>query len=586
MKVEDYQGATPERLFSYLRDELGTVTGLVEESQTGNPRAPPVAIRYFYDAFGSAHAELGPEVVKTKFDSALTQFTKPDGSSATQTATATTQPGALRILFTSPVTAATIEAGVILEKLAAGTWIPLPQAERALGFSPDSPEELLVLPVAGWEKNGLYRLRLTSNLKDASNRSVVTPPVIQSLIPDQTAPVTFDASYPLLFETAFASSETSGGLFPGGQPMLFTGAWSDPVLGIAYHRARWYDPRNGVFLSEDPETDRDSRNYYAYAGFAPQQFSDPRGRDIWDDASRFYESGTGRIIQATGRGIVQGFAAATVATAAVAAAPVVVPILTVGGIALAGIDIYSNYQGRKIDQIRSGTSTAHVLPLAIADITGIPKAMEGILRKDLGTGEALSDAQVQARLEESCERIGMAIGGAAGAGLTGKAVKGLRNRTASPRPQSPGDLHESSIGVQHVAPEVRAALAEKHAGLISKLEKGDVLMPRGKASAKMMGELTTATGNEVALLRVGKKRVLRMGDPSSVRTADAERIIAHTHPGGSLELSLIPTMKKGKLVWKGDIPRLQELGQRSSVVIGPSGRAKRPHVSYDDIYPR
>ena len=41
---------------------------------------------------------------------------------------------------------------------------------------------------------------------------------------------------------------------------------TDPVTGIAYARARWYDARNAAWLSEDPLADTDSPNLYAFVG--------------------------------------------------------------------------------------------------------------------------------------------------------------------------------------------------------------------------------------------------------------------------------------------------------------------------------
>jgi len=42
-------------------------------------------------------------------------------------------------------------------------------------------------------------------------------------------------------------------------------------------RARWYDPRNGIFLSEDPMGDVDSPNLYAFVGWSPAMGTDPLG---------------------------------------------------------------------------------------------------------------------------------------------------------------------------------------------------------------------------------------------------------------------------------------------------------------------
>jgi RHS repeat-associated protein len=66
-----------------------------------------------------------------------------------------------------------------------------------------------------------------------------------------------------------------------GNPFLFHGAWFDYDAGLAYMRARFYDPFTGHFLQRDPEEYADSVNLYA--GFAnnPTSDRDPTGRQGW-----------------------------------------------------------------------------------------------------------------------------------------------------------------------------------------------------------------------------------------------------------------------------------------------------------------
>ncbi|MCH7725027.1 MAG: hypothetical protein IH991_00900 [Planctomycetes bacterium] len=117
----------------------------------------------------------------------------------------------------------------------------------------------------------------------------------------------------------------------------------------------------------------------------------------------------------------------------------------------------------------------------------------------------------------------------------------------------------------------RLDLQTKHQALINVLQRGDVAMPSGGASARLMGELTVATGREVGLIRVGGRRVLRLGDADSIFMADANRVIAHTHPSGVLRFS---GEVGGEL---GDIPSFlrYQPRQRSSVLIAPDGSAVR-----------
>jgi hypothetical protein len=74
-----------------------------------------------------------------------------------------------------------------------------------------------------------------------------------------------------------------------------------------------------------------------------------------------------------------------------------------------------------------------------------------------------------------------------------------------------------------------------------------------------MSQLSVASGNEVALVRMQSgRRLLIMGEPNGVRVPDRTcRIIAHTHPQGSLRLS------------GADLRVLQSLKQKSTVLISP-----------------
>jgi RHS repeat-associated protein len=57
----------------------------------------------------------------------------------------------------------------------------------------------------------------------------------------------------------------------------YTGREKDGATGLMYYRARWYDPQQGRFLSQDPLGLRGGLNLYAYAGNDPVNVSDPFG---------------------------------------------------------------------------------------------------------------------------------------------------------------------------------------------------------------------------------------------------------------------------------------------------------------------
>jgi hypothetical protein len=90
-----------------------------------------------------------------------------------------------------------------------------------------------------------------------------------------------------------------------------------------------------------------------------------------------------------------------------------------------------------------------------------------------------------------------------------------------------------------------------------------------------MGELTVATDREVAVIRIGDRRLLRLGIVDEyghgVRLADADRVIAHTHMSGVLRFSVGPESDMGVFT----NPLLNLTRQRSSVLVAPDGTAVR-----------
>jgi RHS repeat-associated protein len=57
----------------------------------------------------------------------------------------------------------------------------------------------------------------------------------------------------------------------------FTGREWDAETGLYYYRARYYDPRMGRFIAEDPIRFDGGVNFYAYVGGNPLAFTDPLG---------------------------------------------------------------------------------------------------------------------------------------------------------------------------------------------------------------------------------------------------------------------------------------------------------------------
>ncbi len=59
----------------------------------------------------------------------------------------------------------------------------------------------------------------------------------------------------------------------------FTGREHDDLTGLTYYRARWYDPQQGRFTSEDPIGFAGGLNLYAYTNNSPLNLTDPLGLD-------------------------------------------------------------------------------------------------------------------------------------------------------------------------------------------------------------------------------------------------------------------------------------------------------------------
>jgi len=167
------------------------------------------------------------------------------------------------------------------------------------------------------------------------------------------------------------------------------GLWTDPVTGIAYARARWYDARNASWLSEDPLGVVDSTNLYAFVGWQPNMGTDPYGYLTWGETWEFTKSAA--KVVGTGAAVV------VVATAAGASSPF---LIAGGALVAAGYAIHSG-----TERIDAGqTDDAYeALKLGAGDATGVNAAFEGIAGVELVTGREIQG-------EERANRLGTATG--------------------------------------------------------------------------------------------------------------------------------------------------------------------------------
>ncbi len=282
VRVEKYgvagTGVVSDRTYTYIRDEQGTVQSLVEEQAGADPTKPLATIRYFYTAYGAAHAEVGPEIRSGAYESSTTTVTTPAGTMPTQTIDPVTAvPGAYRVRLSSGAASTALAAGgvAVEQRLTDSTWGALQASAFAMGLEANGTE-IVILPLAGWTRGATYRIRLTSAFRDLLDRAPSNQPDIVMPVPTSTALV-HEVSFPVVYESYLAASETANGAFPGGQPMLYAGAWTDSVTGLTFLRARWYDTRTASFASRDVLEDRDSSNLYGYVAGRPQSATDPTG---------------------------------------------------------------------------------------------------------------------------------------------------------------------------------------------------------------------------------------------------------------------------------------------------------------------
>jgi RHS repeat-associated protein len=82
--------------------------------------------------------------------------------------------------------------------------------------------------------------------------------------------------------TSSLSYDSFGNINSGSVPTryTYTGREADADTGLLYYRARWYEPKEGRFISEDPIGLSGGINLYAYVRNNPQRWQDPMGEDI------------------------------------------------------------------------------------------------------------------------------------------------------------------------------------------------------------------------------------------------------------------------------------------------------------------
>jgi RHS repeat-associated protein len=88
------------------------------------------------------------------------------------------------------------------------------------------------------------------------------------------------------------------------QPLRYMAREQDAATGLYYVRARWYDPQQGRFVSEDPIGLQGGINAYAYVDNSPTNIRDPSGLSP-EPCAPGYQLKPARVLQPTGKYIIE-----------------------------------------------------------------------------------------------------------------------------------------------------------------------------------------------------------------------------------------------------------------------------------------
>ena len=272
------QGTTPTSAqFALLRDEMGSVIGVVEEN-AGGP--PALLARYRYSPYGEAHLERQPELVEIVFD----PYRMEAGGETQEPEEGDSVGGTLVVRTTIALAPESLETGVVVHTWDGADWQLAPDGDFVVTQDPGDPTSTLVMRRPAWPRSERYRITLQPSLHDQYGRLLRLPPgehggveVVLQVPDDGVTPPAYRRRFAVGESSLVAAGSTLGGAFPGGQTAGYHGLWTDPLTGLVYARARWYDPSSPGWLSPDPQMDVDSPNLYAFVAWSPQMHGDPEG---------------------------------------------------------------------------------------------------------------------------------------------------------------------------------------------------------------------------------------------------------------------------------------------------------------------
>jgi RHS repeat-associated protein len=311
-------------------------------------------------------------------------------------------------------------------------------------------------------------------------------------------------------------SQTGGGAYSPFH--RFTGKPFDVAIGLQYNINRWYDPATGRWLSEDPiGFGGGHENLNVYTGNSPVVTVDPSGLEpVGLDPAQRAAWRHRRLVEMATR---QAYA----------------DIYHMVNDPITG---HGNDWFDKLSDFAAGWGDT------------LSMGLTNLIREHAGWNSAVDFDSVS-------YAAGEWTGAIHAAAIAGAASGSIRSEVTSA-------VIEQATGVPvSLRPGARSGdvLGQVDSAALRRLELGGAVeVPAGTQGIRqMMSDLSVVSGNEVALVRMDSgRRVLLMGTPDGVNVGPfSQRIIAHTHPKGSLRFS------------NADIRALQKRGQHSSVIISP-----------------
>ena len=391
---------------------------------------------------------------------------------------------------------------------------------------------------------------------------------------------TYDA-----FGRHLATYELSGGaLVPVTAPTIthligFTGRPGEVTTGLQNNLNRWYDASVGSWINEDPiGFEGGDTNLYRYCGNDPVNAADPNGlvtrrSDLMREfgLGSSYGSGLRRDLDNLDTAVAAGTAFTKkfigdfyVGMGLAAGTTIEGGLETLGAFLEEPLGMTYLTIENAVLAVWNYDETAKKMATGVCDVIKVMGSDNNVAKSQIanqvlfgamipGAGKTVMDDLFKGWKQSRAELAAASKAGKLG----GEALAAVQS----------GGVQTPKVGWFD-----SLKLRWEHRDLIRQLNQGDVAVDamqvvRTKSSVfGRMGEITAATGREVALIRTEAGLVLRLGTRGRVNVAGATRVIAHTHPSGRLGLSIDDYIS---------VFNHPTRAHRSTIVIGPSGFWRR-----------